>query len=99
MRKIIKCFVKLAAEALPIQEPIYEFGSFQVPGQEKLSNIRSLFPGKEFIGADIREGKGVDVILDLHNIDLPEETAGSVLVLDTLEHIEYPQKAIEGIYR
>jgi SAM-dependent methyltransferase len=99
MRKIIKRFVKLAAETLPSEGPIYEFGSFQVPGQEKLSDLRSLFPGKEFIGADMRKGKGVDVILDLHNIDLADETAGVVLVLDTLEHVEYPRKAIEEVYR
>ena len=99
MRKIIKRFVKLAAETLTVEGPVYEFGSFQVPGQEKLSDLRSLFPCKEYVGADVREGKGVDAILDLHNLDLPDETAGAVLVLDTLEHVENPIKAIGEIYR
>jgi hypothetical protein len=34
MRESIKEFVKICAETLPIIEPIYEFGSLQVPGQE-----------------------------------------------------------------
>ena len=47
----------------------------------------------------MRSGPGVDVILNLHGIDLPSESIGSVLSLDTLEHVEYPRKAIEEIHR
>ena len=47
----------------------------------------------------MREGTGVDKILDLHNIDLPSESVGTVLCLDTLEHVEYPRKALDEIQR
>jgi SAM-dependent methyltransferase len=99
MRESIRQFVKICAETLPISEPIYEFGSFQVPGQEGFADIRPLFPGKKYIGADMREGPGVDVILNLHNIDLPTNSVGTVLVLDTLEHVEFVRKAIEEVHR
>jgi len=99
MRKSIELFVKICSKTLPISEPIYEFGSFQVPGQERFVDLRSFFSDKQYIGADIRNGSGVDVILNLHRINLPSESVGTVLVLDTLEHVEFPRKAIEESYR
>lgn len=99
MRAIINRFVKICSEVVPIKEPIYEFGSFQVEGQEALADLRPYFGGKRYIGADMRIGKGVDVILDLHNINLPDNTVGTVLCLDTLEHVEFPRRAISEIRR
>ena len=98
MQKSIHDFVVICAEHLPIAGPIYEFGSLQVTGADE-ENLRLLFPGVEYVGADMREGPGVDRVLDLHDIDLPGETAACVLCLDTLEHVEYPRRAIEEIHR
>ena len=99
MRATIKDFVSIVALTLPIKAPIYEFGALQVPWQEGFADLRPLFPGKEYIGADMREGPGVDKILDLHHIDLPAECVGTVLCLETLEHVEYPHRALEEIHR
>ena len=99
MRKQIREFVRIVAETLPVHEPIYEFGALQVPGQEDLADLRPLFPGMQYVGCDIREGPGVDSILDLHCMELPTGTAGTVLVLDTLEHVEFPHKALEEVDR
>jgi SAM-dependent methyltransferase len=99
MRTLIREFVKLCSETLPIAEPIYEFGSLQVEGQEEFADLRPLFPGKQYVGADMRKGPGVDVILNLHHIELPSESVGTILILDTLEHVEFPRKAIENAYR
>jgi SAM-dependent methyltransferase len=99
MREAIKDLVKTVRENLPIYEPILEFGSLQVPGQEVFADLRHLFQGKKYIGCDIRKGPGVDRILDLHKIDLPNESIGTVLILDTLEHVEYPRKGLEEVYR
>jgi SAM-dependent methyltransferase len=99
MRNIVKRFVRICAETLPISEPIYEFGALQVPRQEGFADLRPFFPGKKYIGADMQEGPGVDVILNLHNIDLPSKSVGTVLIMDTLEHVEFPRKAIEEVHR
>lgn len=99
MRDLIKYFVEICADCLPIREPIYEFGSLQVPGQEGYADLRVFFPDKKYIGADMRPGTGVDVILNLHTIDLPSKSVGSVLCLDTLEHVEYPRRALAEIHR
>ena len=99
MRPHVKELVEIIARSLPIGEPIYEFGSLQAAGQKGFADLRSFFPDKEYVGCDMREGPGVDRILNLHDIDLPDESAGTVLCADTFEHVEYPRKAIQEIYR
>jgi hypothetical protein len=99
MRESIRQLVRIAATCLPFPEPIYEFGALQVPGQEGFADLRSIFPDCNYVGADMREGPGVDIVLDLHSIDLPSESVGSVLCLDTLEHVEYPHQALGEIHR
>jgi len=99
MNKSVKEFVKICSEILPIHEPIYEFGSLQVEKQVGFADLRPLFPAKKYIGADMREGVGVDVILNLHKIELASDSVGTVLILNTMEHVEFPRIAIEESYR
>ena len=99
MREHIKEFVKLCIDNFNTPEPIYEFGSLQVEGQEVWADLRPYFKEKKFIGCDMREGPGVDVILDLHSINLHSSSVGTVLLLETLEHVEYPHKALDEIFR
>lgn len=99
MRPQVRAFAELAAQTIAIPEPVYEFGAFQVEGQEDLANIRALFSGKEYCGCDMRAGRGVDKILNLHQIDVPAESVGTVLLFDTIEHVEYPHTALQEVYR
>lgn len=97
MRELIKSFVEILVEELPA--PIYEFGSYQIEGQEGFADLRVFFPGRKYIGCDMRPGKGVDLVINLHEIDLPDSVAGTVLVLDTLEHVEFCRKAMSEVHR
>ena len=99
MRQSIRDFVGIVSTSLPILEPICEFGAFQVSGQEGFADLRPLFPEKEYIGCDMREGRGVDKVINLHDIALASESIGTVLCLDTLEHVEYPRRALREIHR
>lgn len=99
MRKPIKEFVGIVSRTLPIKEPVYEFGSLQTKGQEAFADMRPFFKGKKYVGTDFRKGKGVDIALDLHKIKLPDKSVGTALVLETLEHVEYPSKAMNEIFR
>lgn len=100
MREVIRQFVRICAEHLPIVDPIYEFGSLQVPGQEGFADLRVFFPNhREYVGTDIQEGPGVDLVLDLHEIDLPSNSVGTALMLDTLEHVEFPRRAVREVHR
>jgi len=62
-------------EAVEFPAPIYEFGAFRVPGQEHLPFVRDSFPGKPFVGCDMRPGPGVDEIQNLHALDLPDNSS------------------------
>jgi len=99
MRQGIKDFAAIVAWTLPIVGPVYDFGSLQVPGQEQFADLRSIFPTLEYVGADMRTGAGVDVLLDLHRIGLPPSSIGTALCLDTLEHVEFPHLAVVEMHR
>jgi SAM-dependent methyltransferase len=99
MRPLIRDFVRIASETLPLIEPIYEFGSLQVPGQESFADLRQYFRGKVYVGCDMTEGPGVDRILNLHNMDIPSESVGAALIMDTLEHVEFFREAMNEVYR
>lgn len=99
MRKNIRNFVELSAATLPLSEPIFEFGAYQVEGQKALADIRPIFGGREFVGCDMRSGPGVDRVLDLHDIAVEDGTVGTILCMDTLEHVEYPHRAVAEIHR
>jgi len=99
VRDNVKAFVTDVAELFEIPEPIYEFGSLQVSGQEGYADLRPLFPGKWYVGCDARSGVGVDRIEDLMGLSLGDETVGTVLILDTLEHVENCHRAMEEVHR
>lgn len=99
MRKSIRSFIQMVSETLTVPEPIYEFGSLQVEGQEGFADLRPLFPGKRYVGCDMREGPGVDLVMDLHDLRLEDGAAGTMLMMDTLEHVEFPREAMAGVHR
>ena len=69
-------FAQVCAQVLPAREPVYEFGSYLVPDMAIDADLRPLFGGQRFVGADIRPGPGVDQVLDLqepHQIGLGVE--------------------------
>ena len=99
MRNNILKFVELCVDTLPFIEPIYEFGALQVPGQEGFADLRPLFPGKAYVGTDMQQGPGVDKVVDLHHMKMFPRSVGTALILDTIEHVEYPRQAIKNIHR
>ena len=93
---IIKKIIEKEKENL--KEPIYEFGSYQCYGAD-IENLRPLFSDMEYVGCDIREGNGVDQVMDITNILLEDGTIGVVICAETLEHVFNPSKAMEEVYR
>ncbi|HSB04485.1 MAG TPA: methyltransferase domain-containing protein [Thermodesulfobacteriota bacterium] len=99
MRQSVKDYLVKIVNRFPIMEPIYEIGSFRVEGQEEFADLRPFFPGKAYIGCDMRSGLGVDRIEDVHCLNIKSNSIGTVLVFDTLEHVENVYQAMEEIYR
>ncbi len=99
MRDNVRAFASAAAQAFQPRGPIYEFGSYLVPGQEQLANLRPLFPGQPYIGCDMRPGAGVDQVEDLAELTIADSSAGAVVCLDTLEHVFEIRKAMDEMLR
>jgi SAM-dependent methyltransferase len=99
MRKITREFTEMVVAEIPLPAPVVEIGSRQVEGHPELSDLRPLFPGKEFIGCDMLEGMGVDRIENIHKLTFEDNSVGTLIMLDTLEHVQYPFKAMEEVKR
>jgi len=99
MRDHNKAFCRLVTETFDCPGPVYEFGSFQVEGQEDYADLRCLFPGKPFVGCDMRPGPGVDRVEDVSAMTLADGVAGAVLCIETFEHVFEVSRAFDEVYR
>jgi SAM-dependent methyltransferase len=99
MRQSVKDYLVKIINRYPISEPIFEMGSFRVEGQEEFADLRPFFPGKVYIGCDMRQGLGVDRIEDVHCLKIRNNSIGTVLIFDTLEHVEDVHQAMREIHR
>jgi SAM-dependent methyltransferase len=99
MRDHNKTFCRLAAQTFDCPGPIVEFGSYQVEGQEDYANLRSFFPGKPYLGCDMRLGPGVDRVEDVTAIKMGDGSAGTVLCIETFEHVFQVWRAFDEVYR
>lgn len=99
MLQHINEFVSIVSRNIEITGPIYEFGSYQVEGQENNAELRHLFRGIEYHGCDIRSGKGVDLIMDIQAMTLPSSSVGTIIAMETLEHVRDPWSAAKEIGR
>lgn len=88
MNHFIAGVVRAAAEAFHFPGPILEVGSNAVAGQEEIAQLRPLFPGRQYIGIDFRDGPGVDSVENIEALPRPDHSVGSVLALNVLEHVE-----------
>jgi SAM-dependent methyltransferase len=99
MRDHNKAFCWLTAETFDCPGPVYEFGSYQVEGQVDYADLRSLFPGKTYVGCDMRPGPGVDRVEDVSAINLDDGAAGTVLCIETFEHVFEVRRAFDEVFR
>lgn len=99
MRDNVREFVRSAADAFALQGPVYEFGAYLPEGQEELADLRPLFPGQQYIGCDLRPGPGVNRVEDLAALSLADESAQTIICVETLEHVFEARRAVEEMIR
>lgn len=99
MRDNVKKFVETFSKAIDAPAPIYEFGSLQVQGQIGYADLRPFFGDKKYVGCDFRMGPGVDVVKDIENMQLEPGSVGTMLIVDTLEHVKRPYAAIDEAWK
>jgi SAM-dependent methyltransferase len=73
---------------------VVEIGSRYRPGFRELADLRPHFPGLEYIGCDLEPGPGVDRIEDAERLRFADGAAGAVLLLEVLEHLRRPERAL-----
>ena len=59
MNHLLHGVARAFTETFMCRGPVLEIGSYQVPGQESLGDLRGLFPGSAYVGLDMRPGRGV----------------------------------------
>jgi SAM-dependent methyltransferase len=97
MREAVVNYVQWAIERFPFEEPILDTCAGWEP-----NFYQPLFPGKQYIKQDMRDFAPpcIDVICDISDMKpISNESIGLVLNLESLEHVPYPQKAINEIHR
>ncbi len=97
MREAVIQYVKWAIERFPYQQPILDTCAGWEP-----NFYQPLFPGKKYIKQDMQDFDPpcIDLICDVANMEsISNESIGLVLNLESLEHLPYPQKAIDEIHR
>jgi SAM-dependent methyltransferase len=97
MREAVINYVQWAIERFPFEEPILDTCAGWEP-----NFYQPLFPGKQYIKQDMRDFAPpcIDVICDISDMKpISNESIGLVLNLESLEHLPYPQKAINEIHR
>jgi SAM-dependent methyltransferase len=99
MRDNVRAFVAAAAESFSLPGPVYEFGSYIVPGQESIGDLRPLFAGRKYVGCDMRAGPGVDQVEDISRMTLADESVPSIVCVETLEHVFEVRRAVDEIIR
>ena len=99
MNQLLHGMTRAVAQSFDLPGPILEVGSYLVPGQEKISNLRDLFPDRGYIGMDMRSGPGVDLVANIEDIPRPDASVGTVIALSTLEHVKHFWKGVAELKR
>jgi SAM-dependent methyltransferase len=99
MNPLLRGVARAIAQSFDLPGPIVEIGSYQVPGQEDQINLRSLFPGRDYRGIDIRPGPGVDLVGDVEDLPLDDASVGTVIAMNTFEHVRRFWRGFDEIRR
>lgn len=99
MNTIMRGLVRSVAETFTLPGPILEIGSYQVPGQEDVADLRTLFPGRLYLGLDVRAGRGVELLGSVEGLPLADASIGTILAVSTLEHVPRFWRAFDEMHR
>lgn len=99
MRDHNKAFCRLVAETFDCPGPVVEFGAYQVEGQEGYADLRATFAGRDYLGCDMRPGPGVDRVEDVTDMTLADASAGTIICLETFEHVFEVRRAFDEVDR
>ncbi len=68
-------------------------------GQLDYADLRGLFPGRAYVGSDLRPGPGVDRVEDVSALSLPSGSVGTAIAIETFEHVFEVRAAFDEVFR
>src|ERR1700730_16165693 len=92
--EVINAAVTAFSKTFSPTSPILDIGSCYQSGYQRWCDRRALFPDFEYVGCDVRSGPGVDRIEDAQQLTFHGPSFGTVIMLETLEHLPRPEHAI-----
>src|SRR5205823_648837 len=99
MNRFLHGVARAAAETFELPGPVLEIGSYLVPGQEEIADLRALFADKDYLGIDVRPGPGVDQVADVEALPFGDASVGTVIAMNTFEHVPRFWRGFEEVYR
>jgi SAM-dependent methyltransferase len=99
MNRFLYGVARAVTETFTLPEPILEIGSYQVEGQDDGIHLRNLFPGRDYIGLDMRAGPGVDCVADVERLPQATGSVGTVISMSTFEHVRRFWKGFAEVRR
>lgn len=99
MNRFLHGVARAAFETFALPGPVLEVGSYQVEGQEELINLRRFFPDTPYVGLDMREGPGVDVVGSVEELPFETGSVGTVIAMSTFEHVQRFWRGFDEVYR
>jgi SAM-dependent methyltransferase len=99
MNHFLNGVARAVAEVFDLPGPVLEVGSYQVPGQEPLADLRSLFASRPYQGIDVRPGPGVDLVADVEALPHADASVGTVIAMSTFEHVPRFWRGFEEVAR
>lgn len=99
MRSNIRQYMTLIGRHYDLPEPVIEIGSLRTPGQEHVADVRPLVRAASYTGWDMRSGEGVEGLASVHHLPLRDASVGTVIMLETLEHVLDPLAAMREVSR
>lgn len=99
MRDFVTKFVQDCADVLELTAPVVEIGARPAEGQEEIAYLRSSIGVTPYFGFDIQPGPNVDSVTDIHHLPFADNSIGTVVCVEVLEHVHDPIRAVKEIHR
>jgi SAM-dependent methyltransferase len=99
MTKPLSKVISVIAKIIPTPKKVLEIGSWLEPNQAEYANLRPMFPNSSYLGIDMRDGLGVDQVVNADKLPFKDNSFDLVLCLETLEHADQPWAVASEIQR
>jgi SAM-dependent methyltransferase len=99
VRPFVRLFVKDCSQVLDLKPPVVEIGSRPADTQEAQAYLRDVIGLSPYFGCDIQPGANVDFVTDIHHLPFDDDSVGTVVCVEVLEHVFDPIRAVQEIHR